>query len=613
MKACIVSLCLGALCEALADRQVRGGSAALRLDREATSRSNGEVGAPANAEYSLPVPEVQHNKTAGKGYTKGSPLYRMQEEFRSINIGVGTPPVSTTMHCIINLACQYTLVYVAFFIVETLNKFKEYDKPLARLEKVLGGTKETVHFCPMLCVLFLATRMRAVQLSQRETEKYGLPPGWVQWSMILVTVAVFFLTPFAIVYTYATSQKFEVHEQAQASLQKSSRMALGFLVARYVIMSLIYVGFTAVCMGLIFMPAPTEVWGDDGGPPVSATMICIMILCCLFFGVHLAHTISHTLNEFRSQPMRFGHGINTLQFATECVQFAPMLCVLMLAVRMRALQINPYNGSPQTWAQVCFYLCTAMIVLQTILVLLAVVVDTPAKKDDWDQVCYYGPQDSQALGEKKTSNKVLEGVRLASMFIMYCGIVAILISASVIEHPDGPDKTPAISPTMRNVQFLTTYYFLVQGALWVVVTVRKYTHFCMELVDFLWGPTRDSVSFCPILCILFIGLRMRALQMTNNKGAPQHWAQIMMYFASFSCPAQAFARVDVLLDRVMQRPLPTQARLLCIVLRYISLSVMYICGVGVVIALFIITPETAIGTGSTIPEKERIVPPDAFF
>merc|ERR1719191_2734356 len=49
-----------------------------------------------------------------------------------------------------------------------------------------------------------------------------------------------------------------------------------------------------------------------------------------------------------------------------------------------------------------------------------------------------------------------------------------------------------------------------------------------------------TVAFCPMLAILFVGTRMRALQMTNNKGAPQGWAQDGMYLATWSIFVQFF-------------------------------------------------------------------------
>ena len=36
---------------------------------------------------------------------------------------------------------------------------------------------------------------------------------------------------------------------------------------------------------------------------------------------------------------------------------------------------------------------------------------------------------------------------------------------------------------------------------------------------------RSTVQFAPMLAVLFIATRMRALQMTDNKGSPQGWVQ----------------------------------------------------------------------------------------
>merc|ERR1719169_354377 len=51
------------------------------------------------------------------------------------------------------------------------------------------------------------------------------------------------------------------------------------------------------------------------------------------------------------------------------VNFAPMLYILFVGARMRALQIDPKNGAPQAWAQNCFYLCTYSVMVQCILII----------------------------------------------------------------------------------------------------------------------------------------------------------------------------------------------------------------------------------------------------
>ena len=45
---------------------------------------------------------------------------------------------------------------------------------------------------------------------------------------------------------------------------------------------------------------------------------------------------------------------------------------------------------------------------------------------------------------------------------------------------------------------------------------------------------KGVVMFCPMLAILFVGTRMRALMLTDSKGSPQGWCQDGMYMATWS-------------------------------------------------------------------------------
>ena len=89
-------------------------------------------------------------------------------------------------------------------------------------------------------------------------------------------------------------------------------------------------------------------------------------LCCLFVAPALAarRTAVHLLPHWRrpSQinlesraPSQFITKLmGTLILARYTVNFAPMLAILCIGTRMRALQIDPKHGSPQRWAPVCF-------------------------------------------------------------------------------------------------------------------------------------------------------------------------------------------------------------------------------------------------------------------
>merc|ERR1719335_444864 len=55
----------------------------------------------------------------------------------------------------------------------------------------------------------------------------------------------------------------------------------------------------------------------------------------------------------------------SFQQAADTVVLAPMLCILFIGARMRALQIDPKNGAPQKWAQTLFYVCAYGLLVGT--------------------------------------------------------------------------------------------------------------------------------------------------------------------------------------------------------------------------------------------------------
>ena len=50
----------------------------------------------------------------------------------------------------------------------------------------------------------------------------------------------------------------------------------------------------------------------------------------------------------------------------------------------------------------------------------------------------------------------------------------------------------------------------------------------------LMGYAKCCINLGPMLAILFVGTLMRALLITNDRGAPQGWAQDGMYMATWA-------------------------------------------------------------------------------
>merc|ERR1719380_248314 len=215
--------------------------------------------------------------------------------------------------------------------------------------------------------------------------------------------------------------------------------------------------------------------------------------------------------------------------ATLSMNFAPMLAVLFIGARMRALQMDPIHGHPQKWAQNCFYMCTYAVMLQCIFaVATPLVLGGSVKKGD------KGEGDVEYTVNNKMLGTCLTVMRYIVMFSVYIGITAVIWSVFDIQHPKGKQYTPPISVTMQCVVNLTTQFFICYILIWVAVTVKELTGFELHFISNCMENAKGTIAFCPMLAILFVGTRMFALQITNQKGAPQGWAQDGMYMATWS-------------------------------------------------------------------------------
>merc|ERR1719161_1626343 len=113
---------------------------------------------------------------------------------------------------------------------------------------------------------------------------------------------------------------------------------------------MLYCGFVTVCIGVAVMEGPKEIWGNSP-PPVSPAVQCTMNLTTQFFAIYLAIAVVRTVIQLQGRSELLDKLENLLTLAKFAINSA----------RMRALQIDPKEGNPQKWAQICFYLCTFSI------------------------------------------------------------------------------------------------------------------------------------------------------------------------------------------------------------------------------------------------------------
>merc|ERR1719359_2487713 len=397
------------------------------------------------------------------------------------------------------------------------------------IQDILKTACLTVNFAPMLAVLFLGCRMRVTWLTQGK----GNPPEYVQAAMYCCTYAVLMMTLCVCIIPIFTGNVMHVdpktgevphdHEPFENWI-----LATLFTVLKFLIMLGLYVGAIVVVYGIITFVPPPGIWPGEQIPPVSPAVQCVIILTCQYFIVYGMIQVSKTFTQFTKQ--RMSKFENAMQTATLSMNFAPMLAILFIGARMRALQMDPVHGHPQRWAQNCFFMCTYALALQTCLcIAIPLVLNGHVEKGDLEG-------DMKYTVANPSIGAILTVVRFLVMLGIYIGFSCVIYSIFTIEHPAGPQYTPPISVTMKCVINLTVQFFTVYLGIWIAETVRNYlgTFWIVTMIGELMENAKATINFCPMLAILFVGTRMRALWITNNRGAPQGWVQDGMYMATWA-------------------------------------------------------------------------------
>merc|ERR1719191_2588204 len=382
-------------------------------------------------------------------------------------------PVSTSMQCVVSLTIQYFLVYTALALGRTVAKSLGVSYGNTPILEILKTATYTVSFAPMLAVLFLAYRMRVTWLTQGK----GNPPEYVQAAMYCATYAVLAMTLCVCVIPIFTGKVIGVDVKtgdipSDAKPFSQPIVAGCFTVLKFLIMLGLYAGALVVVYGIINFEPPKGTWPGDVIPPVSPAVQCVMILSCQYFGVYGAIQVCKSIEEWMSFKNEFLHTLQeACNTATLSMNFAPMLAILFIGARMRALQMDPVNGAPQKWAQNCFFMCTYALMAQTCLcIAIPVVLGGKAKKGKVEGDMEY------EVGNM-VPGIVMTIIRFCITISIYVGFTCVIYSIFTIQHPQGPQYTPPISVTMQCVINLTVQFFTVYLGLWIAQTAKDFLNY----------------------------------------------------------------------------------------------------------------------------------------
>jgi len=512
--------------------------------------------------------------------------------------------VPTASRCVVIIICQYMVVYVALAICRTYQEFSKTSP--GKVEAALRAAAQTMTYGPMLCVLFIACRMRVEFLSGGT----DAPQIWVQNCMLGVTYAVLASTLLVLLIPLATGKPLPMKEgscELAAPEEDGNKMILMVLtIARYLILLCLYGGLAGIIVGInIYLPpGATDL---SKLPRPAPAVFCTMVLAVVFFLTQLIIAFCRTYEEFKG--VSFPRMVSVMQEAATTVEYGPMLAIVFLCARMRALQ---HDSQPQVWAQDCMYAATSAMCVTTLLAIaIPFTVGGTTVTNSAGEKTFETPDASPVL------TYILLGLRYLCMIGFYGGTAGVIYSIYVFEAPGGPEATLPVSPAAHCVANLACQFFFVYGLMTVMLTVSAITGVQLEKWKLFKAveASKSTLGFAPMLAILFVTTRMYALLITDKKGQPQAWVQDGMYMATWALLISFLACLctglvmEVKTDEdgnVVNEFSNPYAAAAMQFLRYATMLLLYAGIVLVIVGLFSMTPENANGRGS-IPVVSDVV------
>jgi hypothetical protein len=543
-------------------------------------------------------------------------------------------PVSTTLKCVMMLTITSLLVYTVLSISRNSDELAGAFRPSLATETLTMGSR-VGNFAPMMCMLFVSCRMYVLAT----TKGLGEPPAWVKSCMWLAVSGVG-LQLFVVLILPQFTKK-AAHDEAEydmtigkedevkagkehakehksegaapladqtnatdeADAELASRpvvdatgeqndthpdlnnveyekgkgfMKIPFWTLQAASIVMIYAGVGGVIVGIATFPSQHT--------KISAAVLCTVCMSCLYFFSTFFLWAARAASDNEDSALT-----NAALAMSSVVRKAPMFAVMFLASRMRALQLDPPLGMPPFWMQCLFYTITSMIYVESIIAAIVGAVGTHRKS-------YYGIYVFKSEGKTLGCTQHMLGI------ISYFILIPIFYGVYSMKFADGSEAP--LSTTLKCTIILEIAYFGVM--LWqsLVLLVEQATAADWEINRNASAAAGISLGLSPLLCILFVATRMRALQITQQKGAPPGWAQDCMNIAVFACCVQAICcllmpifvgsacKVDD--DGNPDYDLePMVGAYAVAVLKYVMLFALHGSVITVCASVYLMTPETA--------------------
>merc|ERR1719456_696149 len=173
-------------------------------------------------------------------------------------------------------------------------------------------------------------------------------------------------------------------------------------------------------------------------------MKCVMNLTVQYFFIYLMLFVCITLKQCMPQMTCLTTAIFVFEAGQKTVMFAPILSILFIGTRMRALQLAtatdgtiPPAAGPPGYAQDAMFLCTWAVLVQVCMALLVCLLTCGGQPQMDDDGNVKPPQ-----GGNFIVGIILDIIKYLSMVAMYGGIVTIIVAIFLMT----PEKLPPYAP-----------------------------------------------------------------------------------------------------------------------------------------------------------------------
>lgn len=500
----------------------------------------------------------------------------------------GVMPLAGSTRCIIFLLIAYFFCYSGIYFMKIyLQQINETNSPV--LEILERGVK-AVDIAPMLSVLFLATRLRAVYLKSSQVnlmQMHDLPSQWTQDSMIVASSCVLVQVGLTVLVPFVTGE-FVFGASSLQGVDENRKGLAGIIDTLRTLVTLTMTVFTAIVVyETINMKSPS---GKEVA--VSPAVQCTMILTCAYFIAYVGNDACRTIGTFLAGENADGSPRETFltrfeqifKVAQQTMNLAPMIALLFIAVRMRAIAMG--HNNPQKWAQDCMFATTiAMMVTASMTVVAPLTFSGPAKPGIVDGDVTFDT-DSPIVG------LVFTLIRYGCLFATFGCLTAVVVSTFIIEAPAG-QSTPPLSTAVATTLVLTDIYFISLLGVWLGASAKQFMG-PSEWADkaiLMFDSARATTGFIPMTTMLFLAARLRAIQVAGPLKAPQNWAQIMMWITTIGMTISATLSF---FQPLTGTPEGTSiCGMVNNVLRTLCVASVHVGAVVVIVSLFLITPQNA--------------------